>query len=128
VALASISGLIGVPMLSGYSASKHAVIGFYESLRMELRASGVGVTIVAPDYVQSEILQRALDRHGQPLDHSPLDQQKMPTAQWCARRILKAINRRERLVLTSFRSGAARWGYLIAPRLVDWITSQVQGH
>jgi len=56
VALASISGLIGVPMLTGYSASKHAMIGFYESLRMELEASGVSVTIIAPDYVQSEIL------------------------------------------------------------------------
>lgn len=126
VALASISGLIGVPMLTGYSASKHAMIGFYESLRMELQASGVGVTIVAPDYVQSEILERALDRHGQPLERSPLDQKAMPTAEACARRIVKAINRRERLVLTSFRSGAARWGYLLAPKLVDWITARVQ--
>ncbi len=127
VAVASISGLVGVPMLTGYSASKHAVIGFYESLRMELAASGVGVTIVAPDYVQSEILERALDRHGEPLARSPLDQQKMPTAETCARRIVKAINRRERLVLTSFRSGAARWGSLLAPKLVDWITARVQG-
>jgi short-subunit dehydrogenase len=53
VAMASISGLLGVPLLTGYSASKHAVFGFFESLRIELAASGVGVTILAPDFVQS---------------------------------------------------------------------------
>ena len=68
VAMASVSGLIGVPLLSGYAASKHAVIGFFESLRIELAGSGVGVTIVAPDFVQSEILARALDAQGRPLD------------------------------------------------------------
>ncbi len=126
VAMASISGLLGVPMLSGYAASKHAVIGFYESLRIELERSGVGVTIIAPDYVQSEILDRALDAHGKPLAHSPLDQRKMLTAEACARRVVKAMDRRERLVLTSFRSAAARWGQLLAPKLVDSITAGVQ--
>ena len=67
VGMSSVSGLTGVPMLSGYSASKHAVIGFFESLRIELLSSGVGVTIVAPDFVQSEILERALDSQGKPL-------------------------------------------------------------
>jgi len=126
VAMASLSGLIGVPMLTGYAASKHAMIGFYESLRIEMATRGVGVTIVAPDYVQSEVLERAMDRHGQSLGHSPLDQKKMPTAQACARRVVRAMARRERLVLTSFRSGAARWGQLLAPKLVDWFTSSAQ--
>jgi NAD(P)-dependent dehydrogenase (short-subunit alcohol dehydrogenase family) len=47
VSLASIAGLVGVPLLSGYSASKHALVGFFESLRIELAGSGVDVTIVA---------------------------------------------------------------------------------
>ena len=83
VAMASVSGLTGVPLLSGYSASKHAIIGFFESLRIELAESGVGVTIVAPDFVQSEILERAAGETGQPLAYSPLDQAKLMTAEAC---------------------------------------------
>ena len=64
VAMASISGLIGVPLLTGYAASKHAIVGFFESLRIELAGTGVGVTIVAPDFVQSEILARSYRRPG----------------------------------------------------------------
>jgi short-subunit dehydrogenase len=125
VAVASVSGLLGAPLLSGYSASKHAVIGFYESLRIELAASGVGITIVAPDFVQSEILSRAMDAQGQPLGTSPLDQRKLLTAEAYARRIAKAMGRRERLVLTSGRSKWGRWGKLLAPRLVDRIAAAV---
>jgi short-subunit dehydrogenase len=124
VAMASISGLIGVPLLSGYSASKHAVIGFFESLRIELAPSGIGVTIIAPDFVQSEILARALDASGKPLDASPLDQSKLLTAEKCAKKIVRGMQRRKRLVLTSERSAWARWGQLLAPKLVDRISAR----
>ncbi|HEV3137115.1 MAG TPA: SDR family oxidoreductase [Pirellulales bacterium] len=125
VAIASASGLLGAPLLSGYAASKHAMIGFFESLRIELADSGVGVTLVAPDFVQSEILSRAVDARGQPLHASPLDQRKLMTAEACARRIVNAMGRRDRLLLTSARSKWARWGKLLAPKLVDWIAAAV---
>ena len=51
VAVASLAGLTGVPERSGYAASKHAMIGFFDSLRIELRGSGVDVSVVAPDFV-----------------------------------------------------------------------------
>ena len=41
VAVASVAGLTGVPERSGYAASKHAMVGFFESLRIELTGSGV---------------------------------------------------------------------------------------
>jgi NAD(P)-dependent dehydrogenase (short-subunit alcohol dehydrogenase family) len=59
VAVASIAGLTGVPERTGYAASKHAMVGFFESLRIELRDSGVDVTIIAPDFVISQIHRRA---------------------------------------------------------------------
>lgn len=127
VAIASISGIISPPLLSGYAASKHAVIGFFESLRVELKSSGVGVTIVAPDFVQSEILSRATGADGTPLGNSPLEQSSLLTAEKCARRIVRAIERRKRLVLTSERSAWARWGTLLAPKLVDRISAKIVG-
>jgi short-subunit dehydrogenase len=127
VGMASASGLMGVPMLSGYAATKHAVIGFYDSLRVELAASGVDVTVVAPDFVQSRILARAVDAHGEPLDMSPLDQTRLISAENCARRIVRGMARRKRLVLTSERTAWARWGRILTPWLVDRIAAASVG-
>ena len=60
VAVSSMAGLIGVPERTAYAASKHAVTGFFDSLRIELAGSGVSVTLVHPDFVVSEIHRRAL--------------------------------------------------------------------
>jgi short-subunit dehydrogenase len=124
VAMASISGLLGVPLLTGYSASKHAVFGFFESLRIELAASGVGVTILAPDFVQSEVLARAIGPDGRALETSPLDQQRLLSTEKCVRKIIRGMERRKRLVLTSERSAWGRWGKLLAPWLIDRIAAK----
>lgn len=124
VAMASISGIIGVPILSGYAASKHAVMGFYESLRIELADCGVDVTILAPDFVQSEILARAIGPDGWPIEASPLDQRKLLSTEKCVRKIIRGMERRKRLVLTSERSAWARWGKLLAPKLLDRIAAR----
>ena len=62
-----VAGLTGVPERSGYAASKHALIGFFDSLRIELRGSGVDVSVIAPDFVVSEIHKRAIGPDGEPL-------------------------------------------------------------
>ncbi len=67
VAVASIAGLTGVPERTAYAASKHALVGFFESLRIELAGSGVDVTLIAPDFVVSEIHRRAIGPDGAPL-------------------------------------------------------------
>ena len=56
-----------VPAHAGYVRRKHAMNGFFESLRIELRETGVSISIVAPDFVQSEIHARSLGADGQPL-------------------------------------------------------------
>lgn len=124
VAVASLAGLTGVPERSGYAASKHAMIGFFDSLRIELEGSGVGVSVVAPDFVISEIHKRAIGPDGEPLGESPMMQSKIMTAEDCAARIVKAIERRERLVLMSARGKLGRWLKLIAPAMIDRIAAR----
>ena len=67
VAIASLAGLTGVPERSAYAGSKHAMIGFFDSLRIELAGSGVDVSVIAPDFVVSEIHKRAIGPDGEPL-------------------------------------------------------------
>jgi NAD(P)-dependent dehydrogenase (short-subunit alcohol dehydrogenase family) len=119
VAVASMAGLIGVPTRTGYAAAKHAVIGFFDSLRVELAGSGVSVTIVCPDFVESEIHKRALGPDGRPLGDNPMAESKIMTAEACARLMIDAIERRERMLLTSNRGKLGRWLKLIAPGRID---------
>jgi short-subunit dehydrogenase len=124
VAVASLAGLTGVPERSGYAASKHALIGFFDSLRIELAGTGVDVSIVAPDFVASQIHKRAIGPDGEPLGDSPMVQSKIMTAEACAARIARAIERRERLVLMSARGKLGRWLKLLAPSLVDRLAAR----
>ena len=119
VAVASVAGLVGLPTRTGYAASKHAMIGFFDSLRIELAGDGVSVTVIAPDFVRSEIHKRAIGPDGKPLGSSPLANANIMSADACARIIRDAALARRRLVLTSARGRALRWLKLLAPGLVD---------
>jgi short-subunit dehydrogenase len=124
VAVASLAGLTGVPERSGYAASKHAMIGFFDSLRIELAGTGVDVSVVAPDFVVSEIHKRAIGADGEPLGESPMRQSKIMTAADCATRITRAIDKRQRLLLMSPRGRLGRWLKLVAPGLIDRIAAR----
>jgi len=61
---ASVAGKVGSPQRTGYSAAKHAVMGFYDSLRTEVEHRGVKVTTIVPGFVRTEIGARALTGDG----------------------------------------------------------------
>jgi short-subunit dehydrogenase len=124
VAVASLAGITGVPERSGYAASKHAMIGFFDSLRIELAGCGVDVSVIAPDFVVSEIHKRAIGPDGEPLGESPMKQEKIMSAEACAARIVKAIAKRERQVLMSARGKWGRWLKLVAPSVIDRIAAK----
>jgi len=119
VAVASVAGLCGVPTRTAYSASKHAVFGLFDSLRIELMGKGVSVTIIAPDFVVTEIHRRALGPDGKPLGESPMQESKIMGAEACATMMVDAIAKRKRLMLTSARSRFVRLLKIFAPSFLD---------
>lgn len=101
VGVSSIAGFRGLPGRSGYSASKFALNGWLEALRTELYDTGVNVMWVCPGYTTSNIRNAALNAHAEPQGESPLEEDKLMSADECAKYILKSIERRQRtLVLT----------------------------
>lgn len=124
VAVASLAGLTGVPERTAYAASKHALVGFCESLRVELAGSGVDVTVIAPDFVVSEIHRRAIGPSGAPLGESPMQEAHIMSAEECARLIVGAMRRRDRLLITSRRGRLIRWARLVVPSLVDTLAAR----
>ena len=119
VGISSVAGLNGVPTRTAYSATKHAMFGFFDSLRIELIGTGVTVTMIAPDFVLSEIHRRAFGKDGKPLGSSPVKEDKIMTADECASKIIKAMENRDRLAILSFRGKLGRWVKMIAPGLID---------
>lgn len=121
VAVASLAGLTGVPTRTGYAASKHAVIGFFDSLRIELIGTGIGVSIVCPDFVVSEIHKRAIGANGKALGRSPMQESRIMSSEECALKIARAMERRQRLLVMSLRGRLGRFARLFAPGLIDRI-------
>lgn len=121
VGVSSLTGKAGVPTRSIYAATKHAMAGFFDSLRVELDGTGVSVTMIYPGFVQSEIRGRAIGADGNALGESPVQEQNVMTADECARQILMATAARKREVVMTLRGKLGQWVKLIAPRLVDGI-------
>jgi len=100
VVISSISGKFGFPLRTAYSASKHAVQGYFESLRAELINDNIKVTIVSPGRIKTNISRNALTQNG--LSYNKMDdgQAKGMSAEVCAAQIVKAIkkDRKELLV------------------------------
>ena len=119
VAVSSLAGKNGIPTRSGSAASKHAMVGFFDSLRIELADSGVTVTLIYPGFVTSEIRERAFGADGQPLKKSPVRETEVMSAEECARIMINAIARRKREEVMTLRGKLGQWVKLIAPGLVD---------
>ena len=119
VAVSSLVGLTGVPMRTAYAATKHAQVGFFDSLRIELRASGVSVTVIAPYFVQSEIRKRSPGPDGRTVEASPVREVEVMSAEECASRMVRAMERRQRMLVMTWKGKLGRWAKLVAPGLVD---------
>jgi short-subunit dehydrogenase len=124
VAITSLTALNGVPTRTGYAASKHAMKGFFDSLRIELADSGVTVTISYPDFVATGMRDRALGVNGKPIGASPLEEQKVMTTQTSVQILVKAMEKRKRDDKQTLRAKLGPWVKLIAPGLIDNIAKK----
>jgi dehydrogenase/reductase SDR family member 7B len=91
VVMSSIVGKFGFPLRTSYSATKHALQGYFESLRAELKANNIKITIVSPGRIFTDISINAIDKNGK--KHGKMDEAQangMPVDK-CARKIIRAV-------------------------------------
>ena len=124
VCVSSLAGRTGVPLRSGYSASKHAMAGFFDSLRMEIAGSGVTVTLVDPGFVGTGAQGRNLGGDGAPLGRNPIDVAQAMTTEECARQTIVAAAARKRELVMTARGKIGLWLKPFAPWLIDRIASK----
>lgn len=126
VGVSSIAGFIGLPGRAGYSASKYAMHGFLNTLRVENLRKGLHVLIVAPGFTASNIRKTALTADGSAQGETPRNENKMMSAEEVALRIIKAIQKRKRTLILTFVEGKltvflSKW----LPALVDKLSYNV---
>jgi short-subunit dehydrogenase len=125
VGVISIAGYVGLPGRTGYSASKFAIRGFLDTIRIENLKKGLHVLVAAPGFTASEVRKAALTNDGSPQGETPRDESRMMSAETCAAHILKAVEKRRRQLILTFTEGKLTvFLGKFFPSLLDQLTYQ----
>lgn len=119
VGISSIAGYNGLPGRTGYSASKFAMQGFLDALRIENLKTGLHVLVACPGYTASNVRNAALVADGSSQGESPRDEQKMMTAEEVAEEIVTAVEKRKRTIVLTGQGKLAVWMNKFFPALTD---------
>lgn len=119
VAVSSVIGFKGIPGRSGYTSSKFAIHGLYESIRIENLHNGLHVLIACPGYTKSKIRYNALDPEGTPMNNSALDESKMDEPKDVAHQIMQAIRDRKDFMLNNKTGKTVFWMNKLFPRILE---------
>lgn len=119
VGVSSVAGYHGLPGRSGYSASKFAMHGFMESLRIENLKNGLHVMVLCAGFTKSEIRKNALTAHGSPQGFTPRVEDKMMMPEQVAKALIRAIKRRKRIKILTIEGQLIALLQRIVPKIVD---------
>jgi short-subunit dehydrogenase len=129
VGMSSLAGRTGVPGRTTYCASKFAMSGFFEALRIELTGSGVDVTMLFPGVVATAIRRNGLDgagvRGGSAAGTSNLDETGAMSVERCAEMAIAGMRARKRDVIMTTRARLGLKLKAFAPRMTDRMALKV---
>ncbi len=121
VAITSIQAKIGVPQHTGYVASKHALQGFCEALRLELLGTGVGVLTVLPHWLRgTQLRSNALGGGGHPIGPSSRKHSsESVTLEEASRAIVRAACKRQRSLVIPWKLKLLLWLNMVRPQWAE---------
>ena len=122
VGVISIAGFIGLPGRTGYSASKFAIRGFLNTLRIEHLNDGLHVMIFAPGYIATDIRKKALMADGSEQGSTPRKEEKMMTAEQAAEKMIRGVKKRKAEVVLTPLGKLTLIVNKLFPRLCDRLT------
>ena len=122
VGVVSIAGFSALPARTGYSASKYAIRGFLDTVRMEHLKDGLNVLVFAPGYTSSMVRSNALTADGSAQGETPLDESRLMSAETVALRLARALYRRRSQVTLSFLGRLTILAHRFFPRITDRLT------
>lgn len=121
VGVSSVAGFHGLPGRTGYSASKFAMHGFLETIRIENLKEKLHVMIIAPGFTTSEVRKHALTANGKEQGTSPREEGSMMTPEHVARWVLKGIKKKKRNKILTWEGRFTALLQRIIPDVVDYV-------
>lgn len=122
VGVISIAGYTALPARTGYSSSKYAIRGFLDTIRIEHLKDGLNVLVFAPGYTSSNVRNAALTADGSAQGETPLDEDKLMSAEAVALKMAKALLRRRSHVTLTALGRATVLFHNLFPGLTDRLT------
>lgn len=119
IGISSVAGYQGLPGRTGYCASKFAMHGLLNTLRVEYKNQGLHVLICCPGFTASNIRKTALNAAGETQGESPRDEQKMMQPQEVAQALFKAWQKRKRFLVLTAQGKLTWWLSRFFPAFVD---------
>ena len=119
VGISSVAGLHGLPGRTGYSASKYAMTGFLDTIRIENLKKGLHVMTACPGFTASNVRFSALTADGSQQGETPRNEAKMMTPEQVAHIVERGIRRRKRLCLMEWEGRGTHLLKKFCPSLVD---------
>ena len=119
VGISSVAGIHGLPGRTGYSASKYAMTGFLDTIRVENLKKGVHVMTACPGFTASNVRFSALTADGSQQGETPRNEAKMMTPEQVAHIVARGIRRRKRLCLMEWEGRGTHLLKKFFPALVD---------
>jgi len=125
IVTSSVMGKFGTPMRSAYAASKHALQGYFESLRYELRDTEIAVTVVCPGFIHTDVSVNALTADGSIYQKmAPGQKNGMPPDRF-AEKLLKAVIKKKSEVYIGGKEILTIYLKRFAPPILDWLIARV---
>ncbi len=124
VVISSLLGKFGIGQATGYAASKHALHGFFDSLRAELWEENIHVTMVCPGFVKTNVSYHSLTADGSEQNLMDAQHENAMSAEACAKKIVKAIKRKKEEVYIG-KQNYAIWIRRFSPALFSYIQKRV---
>ncbi|MFD2531249.1 SDR family oxidoreductase [Gracilimonas halophila] len=122
IVTSSVAGKIGTKFRSGYSASKHAVQGFFNSLRQEMYEHNVAVTLLCPGFIKTNISKNALTGDGSKFNKMGDAHSKAMTADEMVQKVMPKIKaQKEEIYVTGIKESLALWVQRFSPTLLNKI-------
>ena len=119
VGISSVAGIHGLPGRTGYSASKYAMTGFLDTIRVENLKKGLHVMTACPGFTASNVRFSALTADGSQQGETPRNEAKMMTPEQVAHIVERGIRRRKRLCLMEWEGRGTHLLKKFFPALVD---------
>jgi len=117
VVISSLVGKFGTKLRSAYSASKHALHGYFDSLRSEVYDQNIDITIICPGFIKTNVTYNALTGDGSTLNIMGDAHEKAMTAEDCAKQIVLAVNSKKEEAYIGGKETKAVWLKRFFPKI-----------